>query len=74
MKKFLIPLILALGLTGCTTTTVTRFVYVTYDVPKEYRVCPQLKSTDIPNPETLTDEEISQTIRKLFNYLHLINE
>ena len=59
---------LCLALASCVTER-TRFVYVPYDVPKEYLTCEKIKKSDFPNVEKMTDKEVATLLRDLWTKL-----
>lgn len=64
--KYLFMMLAALALAGCQTTEpqiIYKEVYVVVTPPEALYNCPALKT--IANPDTLTDEELSNLVLKL---------
>lgn len=57
MKKLILIALGALVLAGCQPKVYTKFIYVPVQVPQQYLICEQLKKTDYPDPEKLTDDQ-----------------
>lgn len=72
MKKIFTGIMIAcfLGLVGCqhTQPSILKTEYVVVDIPTSFYYCPQLASEKIPNPETLTNEQLAGFITILVKY------
>lgn len=70
MIKNLVAIILLIPLvSSCTTTRPTvidQSRTIVISIPEALLKCPQLKSEELPNPETLTNKEVAELIDKLY--------
>lgn len=70
MKTLVIGLTLAVGvvLSGCQSTpkVLTKEVYIPVEPPRNLYDCPVVKRSDFPNPETATNQQVSDFIVKLY--------
>ena len=67
MKTIMTCLILLFVLSGCATTTPTvidQSTVVVITPPETLFNCPQIKKSDIPDADTLTNQEIANFIEK----------
>ena len=69
MNKILVSIIIAIPIvSSCTTTQPlviknTRTIHIS--IPDALLKCPQLKKEELPDPETLTNQQTAQLIEKL---------
>lgn len=71
MKIIIAIAFTALILSGCNsrmTTVINQTNFVAVTAPDNLFNCPQIKRSDIPNPDTATNKQVSKFIAKLYKY------
>lgn len=71
MRNFVIALAATVALAGCTSSGVATINTRTTTVvvpPDSLYDCPQVKASDLPNPDTLTNQQVSNILTRLYGY------